>query len=230
MQEMKAEGLWARAGESVFLGGSNERVGQVENIEKEKKVVRISLKLDEPMEMVFSSVIRDEARSGLRLLPSKMKAKRPVSTVEIRTALTGDFGKEIVLPYEILAFIDSETLFLMAETSPRGGNTLYVLNKNGDFLRLYAEQICDGAFFSGRPMKAATVELKRLSVFEKFLDTFARTQENSFIQTPDHLDVQGGTVLFVFFRTEGKEHSFRMEPEVPERKEVIAAFDLLLDE
>ncbi|HDS03096.1 MAG TPA: hypothetical protein ENN72_05240 [Firmicutes bacterium] len=230
MQEMKAEGLWARAGESVFLGGSDERVGQVENIEKEKKGVRINLKLDEPMEMVFSSVIRDEARSGLRIIPSKMKAKRPVSTVEIRTALTGDFGKEIVLPYEIRGLIDEDMLFLMAETAPLGGNYLFLLKRNGDVYKLETPLPPEGRLFTGKPEKIITAEPKRLSAFMAFLDEFTRNHQDSFWSTPEDLDVQGGTVLFVFFRTEGKEHSFRMEPEIPERKEVIGAFDLLLDE
>jgi len=227
MQKMKAEGLYARTGERVFLGGSDEPIGQVEGIEQDKKGVRITLKFDEPMEMVFSSVMRDEARSGIRFIPSKMRAKRPVSAVEIRTSFKGTFGKEIVLPYEIHDLIDDETLFLMAETAPLGENILYLLKKNGDLFKLETPLPSEGRLFTGKPEKIITAEPKRLSAFSQFLKGFMNTNENSLIQTPVDLDVRGGTLLFLYMLTGEGERAFRMEPEAPERADILAAFDLL---
>jgi hypothetical protein len=53
------------------------------------------------------------------------------------------------------------------------------------------------------------------------------THENSWIQTPDNLDVQGGGVLFLYMRVKSREHSYRIEPEAPGRELVTAALDKL---
>lgn len=227
MQKMKAEGLFARVGERVFLGGSDKPIGRVEKIEQDKKSVKVTLKLDEPLEMVFSSVARDDARLGIRLIPSKMRAKRQVSAVEIRTSFKGTFGKEIVLPYEIHDLIDDETLFLMAETAPLGENILYLLKRNGNLLKLETPLPSEGRLFTGKPEKIITAEPKRLSEFSQFLKEFMNTNENSWIQTPVDLDVQGGTTLFLYMRTGERERAFRMEPEAPGRELVTAALDKL---
>ena len=227
MQTMKADGLFARVGESVFLGGSDERLGRVEKIEQGKKSVKVTLKFDEPLEMVFSSVARDEALLGIRLIPSKMRAKHPVSSVEIHTSFKGVFSAETVLPYEIRNLIDDQTLFLMAETAPLGDNILFLLKRNGDLYKLETPLPPEGKLFTGKPEKIITAEPNRLSAFSLFLDGFMNTHENSWIQTPDNLDVQGGTLLFLYMRAEGREHSYRIEPEAPGRELVTAALDKL---
>ncbi len=230
MQTMKAEGLFARTGERVFLGGSDKPIGRVEKIEQGKKSVKVTLKFDEPLEMVFSSVARDDALLGIRLIPSKMRAKHPVSSVEIRTSFQGMFGAETVLPYEIDDLIDDETLFLMAETAPLGENTLYLLKRNGDLFRLETPLPPEGRLFSGQPEMIITAAPERLRDFKALMNTFMSVHENSWIQTPDDLDVQGGTLLFLYMRAEGREHSYRIEPEAPGRDRVTAALNILFEE
>ncbi|GEM_PF-4126381 len=87
------ESLYAECGEPVFLGSLDGAVGCVISVEDEKEGALITISLDKTLGFGISSLVRDEEKNGIRLIPGK-NAVREYALIKVHVKEKAEAPRE----------------------------------------------------------------------------------------------------------------------------------------
>ncbi len=225
VKEMSVENMAAWPGDAVFLGGSDKEIGRVTSVEESGSIITVGIEFHPPVQMTFSSVRRNE--KGVCLVPGMAASKQERGKLMLNVEYNDKIPLTSVIPGKLLELIREDTCFFMAEVSALGGNRLYILDSAGRVSGLYTEIPPADGFFEGEPEFLFQSQADAFEGFKTYMKNFAGEKKRSFVNTPSDLDVQGGTVLYVYMKDGEDFRGFRFAPQAPGREELIGFFDKL---
>jgi hypothetical protein len=128
-------------------------------------------------------------------------------------------SNEPLIPEELKNYIDSTTVFLLAEISRDGfeplANHLYLLDNKQVFTRVSNKTIPEEGMLFGSDIDQyqTRTDIKKHQAFMQYMESICTPELKKEYKTPENLSVNGGAFTYIYIKSKNASKWLRFEPE-----------------